>query len=223
MANPYSYMGDPQHVDLVEHDHESKEPIYSIRMVRALAIITMISPPSTADLFHPTDDEAVEEQDMDAEDLLYQACDRTTIPTNPRAREVFGFDICQSEQQASCLLEAYRMVKNKGSHQKILRSWRTKATLEAHVGAIVQAPSSTHGQPSMHAHDPLQALPILRVLDQDMQKTATSWTKYERLLRSKMKEYPNCINSGAVHGPCRPGESADTPSLRKMQESPLLQ
>ncbi|KIV78377.1 hypothetical protein PV11_10099 [Exophiala sideris] len=194
MANPYPFRGDPQDVDLVAHDENSKDPIYMVDASSRVAM-TMISPPSTAELFPPTDDEADEEKDTDAEDLIYQACDRNTIPTNPRAREVFGFNLCQSEQQANCLPGAYRIVKNKGIHEKILGSWRAKATLENHIGAIIGPQPST---------DQLQFLvtvkPILRALDQAMQNSAMNWTQYERLLRSKMQEYPFCIKCGAKHG-----------------------
>lgn len=168
-------MGEPQDVDIFGHSEHPKEPMY--RILSTAGLNSMISPATTADMFSPTNDELVEEKDMDAEDLLYQACDRGSVPTNPRAREVFGFNICQSQQQTACLLEAYARVKNKGIHPKILGSWRTKATLEAHVGAIMGASTSSDAQPSMQAGNQLQALPIMRALDHDMQGKSSKWLK----------------------------------------------
>jgi len=167
-------------VEIVRHTDIPKEAIYTfVKWNGPVSFQSyMASAPITNNFFPRTNAEPVDERAMEAEDLIYLACDQDTIPTNPRAREAWGFNICQSEQQAMCLLEAYGKVMDEGLHQRVLGSWRTKAILEARVGAIIRATASTEGLPSTQAHNPLQALPILRALDRDMQSKSLHWRRH---------------------------------------------
>lgn len=221
MDNPYPFMGEPMNVHLVAHKAHTKDPLYSFSSYGGFTDIT--SAPMIGDMFFPTKKEPSEEQEIAATVLLYKAIDCGQIPSNHRAKNVFGFDSCESRVQEMCLLEAYRRVKSKGVHHELLDSWRTKATMETHIGKILRASMDQH--PPMPAYNQLQALEILRGLDREMEGNpvsyrpslyentnqhfqtgrASTWTTYERLLRSKMEDYDACIKCGATHTTSTPG------------------
>ncbi|KAK5447941.1 hypothetical protein LTS15_009440 [Exophiala xenobiotica] len=205
MANPYQFLGEPMIAYLVAHKGRTKDPIYCWSSYGGFAELT--SAPMIGDIFPPTKKEPSEEQEIAATVLLYKAIDCGQIPSNPRAKNVFGFDSCESRVQEMCLLQAYRRVKSRGIHHELLDSWRTKATMEAHIGEILRASMAKH--PPMPAYNQLQALEILRGLDREMEGRATNWTTYERLLRSKMGDYDACIKCGAR-------DTASTPNIKPL-------
>ncbi|ERF74645.1 hypothetical protein EPUS_00775 [Endocarpon pusillum Z07020] len=180
MSNPYPFLGDPQEVDILGFTPESKKAMYSFTTNGTVS--TMISAPSTDDLFHSSNAEAKEDGDKDISDLLFQAAKDDIPPSVTRVKTAYGFD--KPGIDGLAFLRMYRsLFEQHGIHPTLLDRWRTSASMQRNIL------KTTPINPKL--------LSVLQDLDADMKGSSNRWLKYEQLLRSRMrKPYPACINCG---------------------------
>lgn len=130
MSNPYPFLGDPQEVDILGFAPGSKKAMYSFTTYGTVS--TMISAPSTDDLFRSSNAEAKEDRDKDISDLLFQAAKDDTPPSVTRVKAAYGFDKAGIDSLA--LLRMYRsLFEQHGIHPMLLDRWRTSASMQRNI------------------------------------------------------------------------------------------
>ncbi len=147
-------MGDPQDVSIVGFAPESKQAMYTFTTDGLIS--TMISAPSTDDLFHSSSPETENDADESISDLLFEAAKDDKVPSIGRVREAYGFD--EPGVDGLALVRMYRsLFEEHGIHPMLLDRWRTSASMQRNIL------KTTSVNPKL--------LSVLQTLDADMKGT----------------------------------------------------
>jgi len=122
-------MGDPQDVKIVGFSKASHKAVYSFRTNGFIS--QMMSAPSTDDLFSPTDDEPTMDRDKPISHLLFRDAEDDKVPSNPRVRHAYGFNIPGIDGIA--LVRLYQSLQQHGIHPMLLDYWRTSASMQKNI------------------------------------------------------------------------------------------
>jgi hypothetical protein len=133
MTNPYPWMGDPQDVKIVGFSKGSSKAVYSFTTNGFMS--QMMSAPSTDDLFSPSDHEPKMDRDKSLSYILFRDAEDDKVPSNPRVRHAYGFNVPGIDEIA--LVRLYQSLQQHGIHPMLLDYWRTSASMLKNISETI--------------------------------------------------------------------------------------